>query len=106
MLVEFIFDRKNLRVDAGEVATTLEQELKNHNFPVKFDVKGVTVMSKWLVILVNFPTITEHRDKGVEFLWDALAGVTVLNFDVRYRHFEVHGEGKSLIFKKNWRKKY
>jgi RNAse (barnase) inhibitor barstar len=55
-------------------------------------------MGKWLIILVDFPNLTDHN-KEVDFLWDALAGVVVLNFDVRYRHFTVHGQGPSLIFK-------
>jgi hypothetical protein len=99
MLVEFNFDRKTLKAKAGEIEETLKKELKNRGFPFEFEIKSVTVMSKWLVILVDFPNITEHQDKWVEFLWDALAGVVVLNFDVRYHHFTVLGEGPSLIFK-------
>jgi hypothetical protein len=99
MLVEFIFDRKNLKAKADKIKETLQRELKARGFPFKFEIKSVTVMSRWLVILVDFPDITEHMNKWVEFLWDALAGVVVLNFDVRYRHFTVLGEGPSLLFK-------
>jgi hypothetical protein len=99
MLVEFNFDRKNLRADAGEIQAYLEQELKKRNYPLPYKIVSVTIMSRWLVVLVEFPTLKNHPPRPVEFLWDALAGLVVLNFDVRYRHFTVHGEGPSLIFK-------
>jgi hypothetical protein len=99
MLVEFNFDRKNLQVDAGKVQSRLERELKKRNYPIPYKIVSVTVMSRWLVVLVEFPTLKRHPPRPVEFLWDALAGLVVLNFDVRYRHFTVHGEGSSLIHK-------
>jgi hypothetical protein len=98
MLVEFNFDRKNLRADAGEIKAYLKQELKKRNYPLPYKIVSVTIMSRWLVVLVEFPTLKNHP-RPVEFLLDALAGIVVLNFDVRYRHFTVHGEGPSLIFK-------
>jgi hypothetical protein len=98
MLVEFNFNRKKLKVKAGEIQETVRKELKKRGFPLSFKIESVTVMGKWLIILVDFPNLTDHN-KEVDFLWDALAGVVVLNFDVRYRHFTVHGQGPSLIFK-------
>jgi hypothetical protein len=99
MLVEFNFDRKNLRADAGEIQAYLEQKLKKQNYPLPYKIVSVTIMSRWLVVLIEFPTLKNHPPRRVEFLWDALAGIVVLNFDVRYRHFTVHGEGPSLIYK-------
>lgn len=99
MLVEFNFERKNLQADAGEIQGYLEQELKTRGYPIPFKIESVTIMIRWLVILVEFPTLQEHPLRPVEFLWDALAGLIVLKYDVRYRHFTVTGEGESLIFK-------
>jgi len=99
MQVEFNFDRKDLQVSAGEITSILDRELRRSGFPLAYEIKSVTVMSRWLVVLVDFPNLTERNTKWTEFLWDALAGIVVLNFDVRYRHFTVSGEGESLIFK-------
>jgi hypothetical protein len=99
MLVEFNFDRKNLQADAGKIQSYLERELQKRNYPLPCKIVSVTVMSKWLIILIEFPTLKKHPPRPVEFLWDALAGIVVLNFDVRYRHFTVLEEGASLIFK-------
>jgi hypothetical protein len=99
MLVEFNFDRKSLRVGAGQIQSCLEKELRKRNYPLPWKILSVTIMSRWLVVLVKFPTLKSHPPRPVEFLWDALAGLVVLNFDVRYRHFIVHGEGPSLIYK-------
>jgi hypothetical protein len=99
MLVEFNFARKNLQVDAGQIQIHLEKELRKRNYPLPCKIVSVTVMSKWLVILVEFPTLEKHPPRPVEFLWDALAGIVVLSFDIRYRHFTIHGESPSLIYK-------
>jgi hypothetical protein len=99
MLVEFNFDRKSLRADAGQIQNYLEKELRKRNYPLPCKIISVTIMSRWLVVLVGFPTLKKHPTRPIEFLWDALAGLVVLNFDVRYRHFTVHGEGPSLIYK-------
>jgi len=99
MLVEFNFERKNLQANAGEIQDYLEQELRKRGFPILFEIVSVTIMSRWLVLLVEFPTLREHTLRPIEFLWDAIAGLIVLKYNVRYRHFTVHGEGPSLIFK-------
>jgi hypothetical protein len=99
MLVEFNFDRKNLQANAGEIESYLKKELRKRSYPIPYKIASVTIMSRWLVVLVEFPTLNKHPTRPVEFLWDALAGVVVLNFDVRYRHFTVLGEEPSLIFK-------
>lgn len=99
MLVEFNFERKDLQAKAGEVQDCLEQELRKRGFPILFEIVSVTIMSRWLVLLIDFPTLREHTQRPIEFLWDAIAGLIVLKYDVRYRHFTVHGEGSSLIFK-------
>jgi len=59
-------------------------------------------MSRWLVVLVDFPTL-KMVPPQTKLIFDAVAGeivIKLMDYGVRYRHFIVHGEGSSLIFKK------
>lgn len=101
MIVEFIYDRKELQAEPQEITTLIEGELEERRFPLNIKILSVTLMSRWLILLVDFQELTTHN-AFTEFLWDALAGLVVLHYNVRFLHWEVHGEGRSLIFKKDW----
>jgi hypothetical protein len=102
MLVEFNFIKKE-EVNADEVHKWLEQELEKRKFPLQYVIVSVTSMSKWLVVLVDFPMI-KKENRLVHFAFDMLAGLLVLKYNVRYRHWEVHGRNHSLIYHKDWTK--
>ncbi len=95
MKVELAFNRNQLTLNAEEVRDRILNRLSSLKFPLIFEIESVTVMSKWLVVLVDYPLKTE-------LIFDAIAGeivIELMDYGVRYRHFTVHGEGSSLIFK-------
>lgn len=109
MKVEFIFDNKRNKFNPKEIEKFVNERLKI--LPFKGKVESVTVMSKWLVILIDFELNSHARLPFMwgfgneEQWWEALAGYVVMNYDVIFMHWEVHGETRSLIFKKEWEKK-
>jgi len=102
MLVEFIFQRHNLSLDAGEAQNRIKTKLATLPFVGKVEIKSVTVMSIWLVVLIDFPDAAEFN-QAAENLFDSVGGAVVREFvadGVRFRGFEIHGKGgESLIFK-------
>jgi hypothetical protein len=108
MKVEFIFYPKEQRLNVAEIQAFVDQKLSE--FPFKGACESVTQMSRWLVVLVDFPDLTSHPriyHEPIELWWEVLAGYVALQFDVRFLHWEVHGETRSLIYHKEWeREKY
>jgi len=117
MMVELIFHRNMLELDAGETQKRIETALSKIQgiCPFKATVESVTIMSRWLVVLVNFnipepkfeSPVPNYKENFQRLAFDTLAGSIVCelqDYAVRYRNFEIHGEGESLIFKKNWRR--
>ena len=102
MLVEFVFHRHELDVDARQAQNRIETKLATLPFVGKIDIKSVTVMSTWFAVLIDFPDATEFNQTA-ENLLDSVAGAVVREFiadGVRFRGFEIHGKGgESLIFK-------
>ncbi len=101
MEVELVFNRNELNLNGGEVKDLILKKLTSLSFPLLFKVKSVTVMSSWLVVLLDFPLLKTHPHQ-TELIFDAIAGEFVralIGYGVRYRHFTVIGEGESLIFK-------
>jgi len=99
--VELVFNRNQLALNAGEVESRIQNRFNKLGFPQAFEIKGVTVMSRWLVVLVDFPALEKHPPE-TELIFDAIAGEIVRELAddaVRYRHFTVVGERESLIFK-------
>jgi len=109
MKVEFVFDNKGNRFDIKEVHGYLQTRLDSIEMLRRREkermipkVESITQMSRWLVILIDFPTLTSHartsEDRSEDW-WEVIAGFTVEKYDVVFKNFEVHGEGTSLIFK-------
>ena len=102
MLVEFIFHRHGLNLDVGEVQNRIKTKLATLPLAGTINVKSVTAMSTWLVVLIDFPDATEFNPVS-ENLFDSVGGAVVREFvadGVRFRGFEIHGKGgESLIFK-------
>jgi len=101
--VEFIFRPKGQRLNVAEIQAYVNQVLAE--FPFKGLCESVTQMSKWLVVLVDFPNLKAHPrtyQEPVELWWEVLAGYIALQYDVRFLHWEVHGETRSLIYHKEW----
>jgi len=101
MEVELVFNRNNLPLDARKIELQIKNRLSKLIFPYVFTVKSITVMSKWLVVLVDFPELQKHIVE-TELIFDAVAGEIVrqlVDYAVRYRHFTVAGERESLLFK-------
>ncbi len=102
MLVEFIFHRYGLNLNALEVQSRIKTKLTTLPFVGRIDIKSVTVMSTWLVVLIDLPDATEFN-QTTENLLDSVGGAVVREFiayGVRFRGFEIHGKGgESLIFK-------
>lgn len=117
MKVEFVFDNKGNKFDVAEIQEYLQKRLnpitmltggtKGARFFAT--VESVTQMSKWLVILIDFPTLKTHgrtwKDRTEDW-WEIIAGFVVEKYDVVFKNFEVHGEGTSLLFKTDWRAKH
>lgn len=109
MKVEFVFDNKGNKFDIRELQDYLQSKLdsiimlrKHRGKKMLPKVQSVTQMSKWLVILIDFPTLKTHRrtwDDRSEDWWEVIAGFVIVKYDVVFKNFEVHGEGESLIFK-------
>jgi len=109
--VELIFHRNLLDIKADEVQAKIEKAIKRENLSeLAVDIKSVTAMSKWLVVLIEvmripqipFAQIPNAARQFFELCCDTVAGIIVCelqDYAVRYRHFTVHGEGPSLIFK-------
>jgi len=101
MKVELVFNRNQLVLNAREVESRIKNRLNKLKFPCVFEIESVTVISKWLVVLVDFPALQKHALED-DLILDAIAGEIVrelIDYAVRYRHFTVLGEGESLIFK-------
>jgi len=101
MKVELVFNRNHLTLNAREVESRIKNRLNRLRFPQVFEIGSVTMMSKWLVVLIDFPILQKHPLK-TELVFDAIAGEIVrelIDYAVRYRHFTLVGEGESLIFK-------
>ncbi len=110
MKVEFIFHNKGNKFDVGEVETYLEELIKppRQIQPFSAEVVSITItnMGRYLVILMDFPTLTKHErtlHSMEENWWEALAGYIVLRYDVVFLNWEVHGEDQSLLYKKDWK---
>jgi len=111
MLVELIFHRNMLNISSGEVHEKIEKAIQRENLTdLMFSVKSVTMMSRWLVVLIEvtkmpdipFAQIPNAARIFFELCCDTVAGIIVCelqDYAVRYRHFTVVGEGESLIFK-------
>ncbi|MGC8998970.1 MAG: hypothetical protein ACP5JW_06220 [Candidatus Bathyarchaeia archaeon] len=87
----------------AEVKAYVNQKLTE--FPFKGSCESVTQMSKWLVVLVDFPELKVHPrtyHEPVELWLEVLAGYIALQFDVCFLHWEIHGETRSLIYHKEW----
>jgi hypothetical protein len=113
--VELIYNRNDLTLDAGQVQDVVAERFRNLNFSpyADFEFVSFTVMSKWLVVEIEFPNVTEKaanlegdypKNYILTTIIDGIAGEIVValcdkGFGVRYRHFTVLGEGPSLIFK-------
>ncbi len=109
MKVEFTFDNKRHKFDAGDVLIFLKKLLAQVSTPFPVEIESVTNMSRWLLILIDFPTLTKHErtlytGRREENWWETIAGYLALQYDVVFLGWEVHGEDESLIYKKNWRK--
>lgn len=113
MIIEFPFFRHNLNLKAGEIQDRIEKRFSQKQFKqdsfTDFEIKNVTVMSKWLVVLVEFKQPKEKKEltRADEEVLDAFAGEIVIEFidyGIRYRKFEIHGETRSLIYHKEWEK--
>jgi len=101
MKVELVFNRNNLTLNAQDVELQIKNRLSKLIFPYVFTVESMTVMSKWFVVLVDFPALQKHTVE-TELIFDAVAGEIVrqlVDYAVRYRHFTVAGERESLLFK-------
>jgi hypothetical protein len=106
MKVEFIFRHKGQTLNVAEIQAYVNQKLGE--FPIKGSCESVTQMSKWLAILVDFPELKAHSrsyHEPIELWWEVLAGYVALQFDVRFLHWEVHGETRSLIYHMEWERK-
>ena len=111
MLVELIFHRNSLNIGAGEIRTIIERAIKRENLAdLVVSIKSITVMSGWLVVLVEVPQIPQVPFAQIpnatriffELCCDTVAGLIVCelqNYAIRYRHFTVIGECESLLFK-------
>jgi len=108
MKVEFIFRPKTPKgcsLNVAEIQDYVNQKLAE--FPFKGNCESVTHMSNWLVILVDFPELKAHKriyHEPTELWWEVLAGYVALQFDVRFLHWEVHGETRSLLYHEEWEK--
>lgn len=110
MKVEFIFDNKGHKFNVREIQDYIGGLVSPPKAvqPFPAEVLSATNMSKWLVILIDFPTLKKHERKIIpgrreEDWWETIAGYVVLRYDLVFLHWEVHGETRSLIFKKDWR---
>jgi len=105
MKVEFIFRPKGQRLNVAEIQAYVNQKLSE--LPFKANCESVTQMSKWLAILVDFPELKAHSrsyHEPIELWWEVLAGYTALQFNIRFLHWEIHGETRSLIYHAEWEK--
>jgi len=105
MKVEFIFHPKGQKLNVAEIQAYVNQKLTE--LPFKGNCESVTQMSKWLAILIDFPELKAHPrsyHNPVELWWEVLAGYIALQFDIRFLHWEVHGETRSLIYHMEWEK--
>jgi hypothetical protein len=102
-LIELVFKPKNSALDAGEVQKRITKKLIRLDFsPYNPKLVSVTCMSKWLVVLFDFPKISAERSIEDIAIIDSVAGIIVaelIEHTVRYCYYAVHGEGPSLIFK-------
>jgi len=107
MFIELIFHKNELTLDAGQVSTLLEGEIRRKLiFPIK--LVSVSIMGKWFVVLIEIPHLFDFPPYKLSFklLANEVAGLvtyTLQDYGVRYRMFEAHGVTSSLIFKKEWR---
>jgi len=105
MQVEFNFKWIGKKLKAGEVQSKYEKILKEYfSDVVDYKIVSTTSMSKWLVVLIDFPNMDRINDYNERIL-DAVAGAIVyaLEGNVRYRHYEIHGRTASLAYHKDWR---
>lgn len=104
MKIEFNF-KKNKKLKAQGISEKIEKILKNNFSNINYNVLSVTSMSKWFIVLMDFPNLLYINDEEERML-DAIAGaiVYVLEGNVRYRHYEIHGKTRSLIYHKEWEK--
>lgn len=103
MKVEFIFNPKGHRLNVAEIQAYVNQKLAE--LPFRGVCESVTQISKWLVILLDFPELKAHPrsyHEPIELWWEILAGYIALQFDIRFLHWEVHGETRSLIYHREW----
>ena len=102
MLVEFTFNRNSLDIDASQVQERIKAKLASLPLAGRIEIQSVTVMSNWLVVLIDFPDATVSMQR-TEHLFDTIGGAIIREFiayGVRFRGFEIHGKGgTSLIFK-------
>ena len=102
MLVEFIFHRHGLNLEAGEVQSRIKTKLATLPFNGRIEIKSVTVMSTWLIVLIDFPDVADFV-QSAENLFDSVGGAIArefIDYGIRFRGFEIHGRGgTSLLFK-------
>ena len=102
MLVEFVFHRHELSIDAREAQNRIKTKLATLPFNGRIEIKSVTVMSTWLVVLIDFPDVADFV-QSAENLFDSVGGAIArefIDYGIRFRGFEIHGKGgTSLIFK-------
>jgi len=104
MIIEFIFNHKSKTLKA-EIQARIEKRLKGIDFGMPFQILSTTVMSKWFIVLINFPNLY-RISKLDEINLDTIAGnivLELLDYGLRYRHYEIHGRTGSLIYHKDWR---
>jgi len=90
--------------DTDRIKTAVE-ELKDIKEFGNFELVSITFMGGYLVVLVDFKDM-EKVDWDAEMRIDALAGAIVYAMmgRVRYRHFEIHGVTRSLLYLYDWEK--
>jgi len=101
--VELIFRNLGIR-DAGEIQRKIVDALNKIDWGIKVNVQSVTITKAWLIVIIELPFLPLTR--RTTWLINAIGGqiVIALNFNVRYRQFEIHKRTSSLLYKKEWRK--
>ena len=92
MLVEFIFHRHGLNLDVGEVQNRIKTKLATLSFVGRINIESVTIMSTWIVFLIDFPDAPEFNQTA-QNLFDSVGGAVVrefIDYGVRFRGFEIH----------------
>lgn len=108
--VELLFRvNPKFRLKADKVRDILNKRLELEKIPFVFAIHSITVMSKWLSVIVEVPRILEVKPYvlNLKFLAISLGGFvmdSLLDYGVRFLTYEVHGLTSSLVYHKDWRK--